>query len=95
MKSVYIQFAISGKNITDDFRTICDRINEFYPAKMGKKDWQWRTPFRTKTITFGEELSEEEIFAGLDECLVEIQQFEADLRRSWGKLGQHRIDNTT
>jgi hypothetical protein len=83
-KSVYIQFAISGKNITDDFRAICDRINEFYPAKMGKEDWQWRTPFRTKTITFGEELSKEEIFAGLDECLVEIQQFEADLKVKLG-----------
>ena len=83
-KSVYIQFAISGKNITDDFRAICDRINEFYPAKMGKEDWQWRTPFRTKTITFGEELSKEEIFAGLDECLVEIQQFEADLKEKLG-----------
>lgn len=83
-KSVYIQFAISGKNITDDFRAICDRINEFYPAKMGKEDWQWRTPFRTKTITFGEELSKEEIFAGLDECLVEIQQFEAELKEKLG-----------
>ena len=51
---------------------------------MGKKDWQWRTPFRTKTITFGEELSKEEIFAGLDECLVEIQQFEADLKEKLG-----------
>ena len=47
---------------------------------MGKEDWQLRTPFRTKTITFGEGLSKEEIFAGLDACLVEIQQFEADLK---------------
>lgn len=83
-KSIYIQLAISGKNITDDFRAICDWINEFYPAKMGKEDWQWRTPFRTKTITFGEELSKEEIFAGLDECLVEIQQFEAELKEKLG-----------
>lgn len=83
-KSVYIQFAISGKNITDDFRAICDHINEFYPAKMGKEDWQWRTPFKTKTVTFGDELSKEEIFAGLDECLVEIQQFEADLKEKLG-----------
>ncbi len=33
-----------------------------------------------KTITFREELSKEEIFAGLDECLVEIQQLEEDLK---------------
>lgn len=55
-----------------------------HPAKMGKEDWQWRTPFKTRIITFGDELSKEEIFAGLDECLVEIQQFEADLKEKLG-----------
>ncbi len=85
-KSVYIQFAISSKNITDNFRAVCDRINEFYPAKMGKENWQWRTPFKTRMITFGEKLSKEEIFAGLDECLVEIRQFEANLKEKLGLI---------
>lgn len=85
-KSVYIQFAISSKNITDNFRAVCDRINELYPAKMGKENWQWRTPFKTRMITFGEKLSKEEIFAGLDECLVEIQQFEANLKEKLGLI---------
>ena len=79
-KSVYIQLSISGKDITDEFRAICDRINEFYPAKMGKEDWQWRTPFKTKTISFGEDLSKEEIYVRLDECFEEILQFEANLK---------------
>lgn len=43
-----------------------------------------RTPFKTKTVTFGDELSKEEIFAGLDECLVEIHQFEAALKEKLG-----------
>lgn len=85
-KSVYIQFVISSKNITDDFRAVCDRINELYPAKMGKENWQWRTPFKTRMITFGEKLSKEEIFVGLDECLIEIQQFEANLKEKLGLI---------
>ena len=79
-RSVYIQFAISGKDITDEFRTKCDCINEFYPTKMSKNDWQWRIPFKTKTITFGEVLAKEEIFEGLDECFEEILRFESEIK---------------
>lgn len=49
-KTTYIQLAISSKNISDDFRAICDNINKYYPAKRGKEDWQWRLPFKTSTI---------------------------------------------
>lgn len=80
-KSAYIQFSISSRNATDEFFAICDRINQHYPAKMGKEDWQWRTPFKTTTIEIGEEISKEEIFAKLNECLQEIQAFEADLKQ--------------
>ena len=79
-KSVYIQLAISGKDITDEFRTKCDCINEFYPTKMSKNDWQWRIPFKTKTITFGEVLAKEEIFEGLDKCFEEILRFESEIK---------------
>jgi len=79
-KSVYIKFAISSRNITDEFRAICDRINEFYPAKFGKEDWQWRVPFKTTAIEIDEALSKEAIFARLDECLNEIIAFEQDLK---------------
>ena len=80
-KSVYIQFSISARNATEDFMAICDRINEFYPAKMGKEGWQWRTPFKTSTVDIGEDISRTEIFTKLDECLTEIQAFEADLKQ--------------
>ena len=78
---VYIQLAISSQNITDEFRAVCDRINDFYPSKYDKPEWQWRTPFKTSKVKIGEKLSKEEIFAGLDECLKEIQAFEADLKQ--------------
>ncbi len=79
-RSAFIQLAISGRNITEEFRAICDQIHQFYPSKKWKESWEWRTPFKTKTFEFGEELSKEEIFAGLNECLTEIEQFEADLK---------------
>ena len=78
--SVYIQFVISSKNITDEYRAICDRINELYPARRRNWDWVWRTHFKTSLFTFREELSRDEIFAGLDECFSEICKFEAELQ---------------
>lgn len=82
-KSVYIQLSISSKNITPDFRQRCDQINEFYPAKFAfaKEDWQWRSPFKTNSISLEEEISKETIFAQLDERLNEILTFEADLKQ--------------
>lgn len=78
-KEAYIQFAISSQNITDDFRAVCDKINEFYPVKMGKEEWLWRTPFRTSNISIPEDLSKDAIFTSLDSCMDEILAFEADL----------------
>ena len=80
-KSVFIQLAISSLNATEDFMTMCERINEHYPSKVQKEDWQWRAPFKTSTVEIAEVLSKEAIFAGLDECLKEIQAFEADLKQ--------------
>ncbi|MBS6705401.1 MAG: DUF4268 domain-containing protein [Lachnospiraceae bacterium] len=79
--SIYIKLALSSQNITDDFRKICDRINEIYPSKYENKDWKWRTPFRTKTVTFGEKLDRKEIFECLDRCLEEITAFEEELSK--------------
>ena len=78
-KDAYIQLAISSHNIPDDFRAICDKLNQFYPAKMGKEDWAYRIPFRTKSIALADELKEAEIYAALDECMEEIIAFEQDL----------------
>lgn len=78
-KTTYIQLAISSKNITDEFRAICDNVNKYYPAKMDKDGWQWRTPFKTTTIELGDELDKDMIIAKLDSCMQEILAFESDL----------------
>ena len=79
-KTAFIQLSISGKAMPDESRAVCDRIVEYYPVKGKKDDWDYRLPFKSKTITIGEKLSEEEIFKDLDECLVELNRFEADLK---------------
>lgn len=84
-KQSYIQLAISSKNITDDFRAICDEINQHYPAKLKKENWQWRTPFRTKTFDLGENLDKMDIFSKLNFCLDEVLAFELDLSNKMGK----------
>ena len=75
---------ISSKNITDEFRTICDNVNKYYPAKMDKDDWQWRTSFKTTTIELGDELDKAAIVAKLDSCMQEILAFESDLAAKLG-----------
>lgn len=80
-KSVYIQLAFSSRNATEEFLAMCDRINEYYPSKGQKDNWQWRTPFKTSTVEIGDDLSKEAIFTSLDACLKEIQTFEADLKQ--------------
>ncbi len=83
-KSVYIQLSISSRNIPEQFRAICDRINAFYPAKFGKEDWQWRIPFKTSAADIDGDLSRDRIFAGLNGCLEEINAFESDLGHKLG-----------
>lgn len=79
-RTAHIQLAISSKNITDELRAACDRVNKYYPAKVEKDDWQWRTPFKTTAIELGDELDKTAIFAKLDSCMQEILAFEAELK---------------
>ena len=80
-KSFYIQLALSAKEMPEDQVETCDRINEFYPSKGNKPDWQWRTPFRTATVEIADANDKESIFAKLDVCMQEINDFEEDLKQ--------------
>lgn len=80
-KEFYIQLSFSSKDIPDELREICDRINEFYPARQKKANWQWRTPVSTKHSKVEDELSEEKIFEMLDKKLSEIKAFEEKLKK--------------
>lgn len=78
-KDAYIQLAVSAKNGTEKFWTVCDKINHFYPEKLARGDWQWCTLFKTSVIKVPDDLSRETIFRCLDSCMEEILVFEADL----------------
>ncbi len=79
-KSVYIQLALSSKEMPEDQITLSDRINELFPTKYNKEEWQWRTPFRTQTVAFDDIDNKEEIFLKLDSLLLEVYAFETDLK---------------
>ena len=70
--------------MTDDLRATCDRIGEVTATKYDKDEWQYLVPFETNNFSIGETPSKESIFAHLDECLKEIQNFEADLKQKLG-----------
>lgn len=82
-RTVYIQLSLSSRNATKEFLELCERINEYYPAKFSKEDWQWRSPFKTASIAVNKESSKEEIFARLDACLEEVKAFEEDLKEKF------------
>lgn len=75
----YIQLSLSSKNISDELRDMCNKINVHYPSKQQKENWQWRTPFSTKHSKVDEEISEDKVFEQLNKKLDEIKAFETKL----------------
>ena len=76
---INVQLAINSKNITDEYRAICDRIQKIYPSRTSE-NWDYRIPFKTKRIsTVG--LGREQLFEYLDHCLHDIRSFEEELKQ--------------
>lgn len=82
---LYIQLVFNSRNIPDNLKTMCERINQYYPARMRKTEWQWRIPFSTKKSKIEEEISEEKIYEQLDRKLEDVKSFE---KRLMGLLEQ-------
>lgn len=80
-REFFMQFSVSSRDIPDDLRLTCERINQIFPSRMQKANWQWRTPFVTKhsKISDDEDLSEEKIFEQLSKHFEEIKHFEMKL----------------
>lgn len=76
-----MSLSLSSRNLSDEQRGICDKINEHFPSRTQKVNWQWRTPFATKQVKIDEELSEEKIFEQLDKKLEELKVFEEKLSK--------------
>ncbi|MDD6149032.1 MAG: DUF4268 domain-containing protein, partial [Lachnospiraceae bacterium] len=80
-KDIIIQLSLSSRNASAEFLSIADRINEIVSMKQAKKDWQWWKIFKTTKIQVPNDLNESEIFSGLDNALLEVQNFEEDLAK--------------
>ena len=78
-KSIHMQLALSAKNIPDDLKEICEKINEHFPAKQQKVNWQWRCPFITSHVTISEDMSDEDIIQILNDQYAQLQEFEKRL----------------
>ena len=80
-KEFFIQFALSSKDIPADLRAICDAINEHFPSRQQKANWQWRTCYSTRHCKVDDELSEEKVFEQLNKRFEEIKTFEGRLAK--------------
>ena len=78
-KSVNMQLALSAKNIPDDLKEICEKINEHFPSRKQKVNWLWRCPFITRSETISEDMTDESILQVLSDQYAQIKQFEKKL----------------
>lgn len=78
-KAVYMQLALSAKNIPDDLKEICEKINEHFPSKQQKVNWQWRCPFITRHVTIPADMPDEDIIQVLNGQYIQLQEFEKKL----------------
>lgn len=79
-KEIFIQLSFSANNISDEQRVVCDKINEHFPSRMQKENWQWRTCFVSKHSKIDEEMAEEKVIEALDKKLEEIKAFEEKVK---------------
>lgn len=82
---ILMQMAINSKNITSDYRAICDAIQKVYPSKHNPSkantdEWEYRVPFMTKPLN-ATEMEKEDVFKQLDKWLNEVKSFEKDLKQ--------------
>ena len=75
-REFFFQFAVSAKDIPEDIRSVCDRINAVFPSRHQKVNWQWRIHFTSHHSKVDEELSEEKIFEQLNKRFEEVKAFE-------------------
>ncbi len=87
-KSVYMQLALSAKNIPDNLKEICERINTHFPSKQQKENWQWRCPFITSHVSIPEDMADEDIIKVLSDQYAQLQEFEKKLVKAMNKEEQ-------
>lgn len=75
---LYLKMALSGKNIPDDLKAICEIITEHSPLRVTRKNWKWRVLFSTKRVDVTNS-TDEEVICILNDLYAEAMQFEKQL----------------
>ena len=75
---LYLKMALSGENIPDDLKAICEIITEHFPLRVMRKNWKWRVPFSTKRVDVSKS-TDEEVICILNDLYAEAMQFEKQL----------------
>lgn len=63
-------------NASSNLISIFWRINKAYPTSNNKKEWVWRVPFATRSVTIPHEMTEEEILHKLDDLYAKLMDME-------------------
>jgi|GEM_PF-458306 len=78
-KQLHMQIAFSGKNIPNNLRMMCDKVNQFFPFSNKRKNWKWRSLYVSKKAQLYEDTTTEDIIEILEEQYKELLAFESDL----------------
>lgn len=78
-KKVFMQFALSGKNMPDNLKRTCERINEHYPFMEPDEKWFWKQPFKTEAISVPLDMSDDEVLRIIDSQFAQTMEFENKL----------------
>ena len=76
--SAYIQMCLNSKNLSADQKVLYDRVVEWFNSKKKVDGWKWRIIFRSATVDFDEDLSEQDVTKKLDTALDDVIQKQDD-----------------
>lgn len=79
-RKCYFQLSINSKGIPQEYRSVCDTINQLYPSKnSASEDWTYRIPYKGGKIQLAEGVSKEDLFNELDKEFINLKHFEVEL----------------
>ena len=84
-KKLFMKLALSAENMPDNLMQICNRINELFPARVQKENWQWRCPFVSSKFSFDVNTTREDVIKAIESCYAETKDFERQLIEKMGK----------
>ena len=80
-----MQLELSGTNVPATAVKPMETLIEFYQPRKSKPDWEWKSLFSTKPVTYETASSEVEIIAALNDMFEQIMIKEQALLASLKK----------